>query len=130
VTEEGDLLIFRLRRILAELRHLEADVAEMRGEMAGRIQFASLPYMRTRVLPQAIASLNSQHPNIQVSMADGPFEVLFAGVQSGEIDFILSGLNAEYHHRDFDTRVIGRDRLVAVARADHPLSSRKNLDLA
>src|SRR5690606_14696816 len=31
---------------------------------------------------------------------------------------------------DFDTRVIGRDRLVAVARADHPLSSRKNLDLA
>ena len=130
VTEAGDLLIFRLRRVLAELRHLEADVAQLRGEMAGHIQFAALPSLRTRVLPQAIAALNSKHPNVQVSMVDAPFEVLFAGVHSGEIDFILTGLKPDYHHREFDIRVIGRDRLVAVARADHPLSRRRNIDVA
>lgn len=129
VTEPGDLLIFRLRRVLAELRHLEADVAQLRGEMAGRIQFAALPSLRTRVLPQAIAALNSKHPNVQVSMIDAPFEILFAGVHSGEIDFILTGLNADYHHRDFDIRVIGQDRLVVVARAGHPLSGQSNIDV-
>ncbi len=129
VTEPGDLLIFRLRRVLAELRHLEADVAQLRGEMAGHIQFAALPSLRTRVLPQAIAALNSRHPNVQVSMIDAPFEILFAGVHSGEIDFILTGLNGDYHHRDFDIRIIGRDRLVVVARAGHPLSGRRNIDV-
>src|SRR5690606_37511438 len=129
VTEPGDLLIFRLRRVLAELRHLEADVAQLRGEMAGHVQFAALPSLRTRVLPQAIAALNSRHPNVQVSMIDATFEILFAGVHSGEIDFILTGLNADYHHRDFDIRVIGQDRLVVVARAGHPLTGQSNIDV-
>lgn len=129
VTEAGDLLIFRLRRVLAELRHLEADLAQLRGEMVGRIQFAALPSSRTRILPQAIATLSSAHPNVQVSMVDAPFEILFAGVQSGEIDFILTGLSADYLVRDLDVRVIGRDRLVVVARAGHPLSSQRCINI-
>ncbi|RII83606.1 hypothetical protein CJO09_08470 [Neopusillimonas maritima] len=130
VTEAGELLIFRLRRVLAELRHLEADIAQLRGEIAGKIQFAALPSLRTRVLPKAISTLSSRHPDVQVSMVDAPFEVLFAGVQSGEIDFILTGLSADYFHRDFRIRVIGRDRLVVVARADHPLTHHDFIDPA
>lgn len=130
VTETGELLIFRLRRVLAELRHLEADIAQLRGEIAGKIRFAALPSLRTRVLPKAISTLSSRHPNVQVSMVDAPFEVLFAGVQSGEIDFILTGLSADYFHRDFQIRVIGRDRLVVVARADHPLANQTHIDAA
>ncbi|OVZ63927.1 hypothetical protein CDO46_09815 [Pigmentiphaga sp. NML030171] len=130
VTEAGELLLFRVRRVLAELRHLEADIAQQRGEMAGRVMFAALPSMRTRVLPQAIAALVGKHPNVQISMVDAPFEILFAGVHSGEIDFILTGLNANYSHRDFLIRVIGRDRLVVVARAGHPLCARERVEIA
>lgn len=129
VTEAGELLLFRVRRVLAELRHLEADIAQQRGEITGRVMFAALPSMRTRVLPQAIAALVERHPNVQISMVDGPFEILFAGVHSGEIDFILTGLNANYSHRDFVIRVIGSDRLVVVVRAGHPLCGRKRIEI-
>lgn len=130
VTEAGDLLLFRVRRILSELRHLEADIAQQGGEVAGRLKFAALPSWRTCILPQAIAALISNHPNVQVSMVDAPFEVLFAGVQSGEIDFILTGLGGDYSHRDFRVRVIGRDSLVAVVRAGHPLCKQERVDIA
>jgi len=130
ITEAGDLLLFHVQRVLAELRHLEVDIAQHRGEMSGHLRFAALPALRTRVLPQAIATLIGKHPNIQVSMVDAPFEILFEGVRSGEIDFILTGLSAEYAHRDFQVRVIGRDRLVAVVRAGHPLSAKDRVEIA
>ena len=130
ITEAGDLLLFHVQRVLAELRHLEVDIAQHRGEMAGHLRFAALPALRTRVLPQAIATLIGKHPNIQVSMVDAPFEILFEGVRSGEIDFILTGLSAEYAHRDFQVRVIGRDRLVAVVRAGHPLCAKDTVEIA
>lgn len=62
-------------------------------------------------------------------MADGPFEILYAGVHSGEIDFILTGLGANYSHRDLRIRVIGRDRLVVVVRAGHPLCTRDRISI-
>src|SRR5690606_24650163 len=130
VTEAGSVLIFRIRRVLAELRHLEADIAQQRGDMAGRVKFAALPSLRTRILPQAMAALIQNHPNVQLSMVDAPFEVLFAGVRSGEIDFILTGLGPQYYHRDFQVRVIGQDRLVAVARAGHPLANKERVEIA
>ncbi len=126
-TEVGELLLFRVRRVLTELRHLEADILRLRGVVAGRVALAALPSSRTLLLPQAIARLVTRHPQIQVSVVDAPFEILFSDVQSGEIDFILTGISPEYRHKDFRIEVIGHDRLVVVARAGHPLVGRAGL---
>ncbi len=127
VTEAGELLLFRVRRVLTELRYLEADILRLRGVVAGRVALAALPSSRTLLLPQAIARLVTRHPQVQVSVVDAPFEILFSGVQSGEIDFILTGISPEYRHKDFRIEVIGHDRLVVVARAGHPLAGRRDV---
>ena len=129
VTEVGEMLLFRIRRALAELRHLEGDVAQCRGETAGRLKIAALPSSRTLLLPQAIARLVDRYPRIQVSVVDAPFQILFADMQSGEIDFILTGIGPEYLHKDFSVQTFGRDRLVVVARKDHPLTLKARVRL-
>lgn len=130
VTEAGELLLFRVRRVLSELRHLEADIAQMRGEAAGRVAFAALPSSRTLLLPEAMARLTAAYPHIQISVVDAPFEILFADLHSGEIDFILTGIGPEYMHADFRVEVIGRDGLAVVVRAGHPLARRSHVTLS
>ncbi|MDB5897519.1 MAG: LysR family transcriptional regulator [Ramlibacter sp.] len=128
-TEAGEVLLFRVRRALSELRYLQADIALQRGQMAGQVRFAALPSARTLLLPRAIGELIDRHPGVQLAMVDAPFEVLFAGVQSGEIDFILTGISPEYIHRDLRVQVIGREGLGVVARAGHPLATRTHVDV-
>jgi LysR family transcriptional regulator of gallate degradation len=129
VTEAGELLLFRVRRALSELRYLQADIALQRGHMAGQVRFAALPSSRTLLLPRAMGALIDQHPSVQLAMVDAPFEVLFAGVQSGEIDFILTGISPEYIHRDLRIEVIAREGLCVVARAGHPLAERADVQV-
>lgn len=127
VTDFGERLIFRLRRVLAELDRLQVDVSQLRGEVAGRVTLAALPSSKTWLLPRAISRLVARHPQIQVSVVDAPFEELFAAVQSGEIDFILTGISPEYRHRELQVQEIGRDHLVVVARAGHPLAAKRRI---
>jgi LysR family transcriptional regulator of gallate degradation len=129
VTEAGEMLLFRIRRVLVELRHLESDVAQRRGETAGRLMIAALPSSRTMLLPKAIARLVGRYPKVQVSVIDAPFEILFADMQSGEIDFILTGISPEYLYKDFQVQAVGRDRLVVVAGKGHPLARKARVRL-
>lgn len=120
-TPMGDLLVFRLRRVLSELENLRADVGSLLGAISGRVTISVLPSSRTSLMPQAIANFVGRHPGVQVSVLDAPFDVLFAGLQSGEIDFIYTGIGADYRHRDLRVDPVSRERLIVVARTGHPL---------
>lgn len=127
VTDFGERLVFRLRRVMSELERLQVDVSQLRGEVAGRVTLAALPSSKTWLLPRAISQLVARHPNIQVSVVDAPFEELFAAVQLGEIDFILTGISPEYRHRELRVHELTVDRLVVVARAGHPLAGKRHI---
>lgn len=126
-TPAGELLVFRLRRVLSEIDHLRADVGGLLGAVSGRVTLSMLPSSRTWLMPQAIANFVGRHPGVQVSVIDAPFDVLFAGLQSGEIDFIYTGIGPEYRHRDLRVEPVSQDRLVVVARAGHPLARQAKL---
>ncbi|WP_171019873.1 LysR family transcriptional regulator [Hydrogenophaga sp. 2FB] len=126
-TPAGELLVFRLRRVLSEIGHLRADVGSLLGDVSGRVTMSMLPSSRTWLMPQAIANVVGRHPGVQVSVVDAPFDVLFAGLQSGEIDFIYTGIGPEYRHRDLRVEPVSQDRLVVVARAGHPLARKAKL---
>ncbi len=127
-TPAGELLVFRLRRVRSEIEHLRADVGGLLGAVSGRVTISVLPSSRTWLMPRAIANFVGRHPGVQVSVMDAPFDVLFAGLQSGEIDFIYTGIGPEYRHRDLRVEPVSQDRLVVVARAGHPLQRKAKLE--
>ncbi len=127
VTDFGERLIFRLRRALSEIQRLQVDLSQLRGELAGRVTLAALPSSKTSLLPHAIARVVARHPQVQVSVVDAPYEELFAAVQSGEIDFILTSISPEYRRKELRVQVLGKDRLAVVARAGHPLAGRRGI---
>ncbi|NYT67452.1 LysR family transcriptional regulator [Pusillimonas noertemannii] len=139
--EAGHILLVRAKRALAELRHVEADIAALSGKTQGIVNIGSHPLSRTVLLPTAIARVLEAHPNLCVSIVPGSTEVLRAGLRTGDLDFILGTLRQDEVHEghtpgsgvgpqpaerddaaDLDHIPLLTDRMSLFVRAGHPLT--------
>ena len=126
-TDAGALLAFHFKRVLAELRHLAPDIAALQGTLLGTVNVGALPLGRTLVLPSAIAAVLALHPGLRVTTVESPYEVLAAGLRSGEIDFILGALRPPQDAKDLQQEALFEDRISVIARAGHPLLRKRRI---
>jgi LysR family transcriptional regulator of gallate degradation len=127
-TDAGARWAVRFERVLAELRHIEADLAALKGVLQGVVTIGALPLARTLLLPAAIGQLVARHPNLQVRSLESPYEQLCAGLRSGRIDFILGALRPEAG-AGLVTSGLFEDATVLLAGPGHPLAQRTELAL-
>ena len=121
-TEVGQLLAFRVKRALAELRHVETDIAALLGTTQGRVVIGALPLGRTSILPRAISDVLARHPRLRFSTLESPFDKLAAELRAGDIDFILGALRPPDYAHDLTGEPLLTDRMAVVVRAGHPLT--------
>ncbi|MDB5729580.1 MAG: LysR family transcriptional regulator, partial [Noviherbaspirillum sp.] len=76
LTEAGEVLFFRTRRALAELRHVTAELSALGGTVEGRVIVGVLPLGRSYILPRAIARAIAAHPKLRISTIEGSFDPL------------------------------------------------------
>jgi LysR family transcriptional regulator of gallate degradation len=127
-TDAGARWVLRFERVLAELRHIEADIAALNGVIKGVVTVGALPLGRTLVLPQAVAALLARHPSLQVRSLESPYEELHAGLLSGKIDFILGALRSRATS-ELAVESLFQEQIALIARAGHPLASMKRIRL-
>jgi LysR family transcriptional regulator of gallate degradation len=127
-TPAGETVAFCFKRVLAELRHIEPDIAARDGTLQGSIQVGALPLGRTHILPLAIAALLARHPRLQVATVESPYDVLATALRSGEIDFILGALRETPDADDLQQEALFEDRMSLIARAGHPLCAGRRID--
>lgn len=120
-TRAGLDILFPIRRALNELRHLDADIAALRGALQGRVQVGALPLGRTRILPEAIARLTAAHPGVHVATHESPFDPLATELRAGDLDFIFGALRPAQYASDLQGEPLLTEKLVLLARKDHPL---------
>jgi LysR family transcriptional regulator of gallate degradation len=123
-TDAGVRLISRGRRIVAELRHMQSDIAAISGSLQGHIAIGSLPLGRTHLLPAAIAAALRRFPNIRVTTVESPYDSLVAGLRDGDIDFIVGALRPDDRTAELITECLFADRLGIIVRCGHPLAGR------
>ncbi len=124
LTEKGELLFFRVKRALLELRQVETDLAALQGTTKGRVVVGALPLGRTTILPKAIAGVLGKHPQLQIATLEGPYDSLAAKLRAGDIDFIFGALRPADQVRDFRGEPLLNDSMSVVVRAGHPLAQR------
>ena len=125
--EPGMALALRLKRALAETRHAIADIAALRGVTQGTVTVGALPLGRTRLLPESIAGVVSQHPGLRVATIEGSFETLAASLRAGDLDFVLGALRPADYASDLSGTPLADDALAIVARREHPWAQRKRI---
>jgi LysR family transcriptional regulator of gallate degradation len=128
-TEAGAAVVFRFRRCLAELRHIDSDVAALGGTVQGTVKIGALPLGRTRILPRCIATVLAQYPLLSIETFESPYELLAAQLRSGDIDFIFGALRPPHEAVELSQYTLFDDYVSVIGRAGHPLAIKKGLSL-
>lgn len=128
-TEPGVALLFRVKRALMELRHVEAELGAIKGATEGKVVIGALPLGRTQILPNAILAVLSRHPLLRIETIEAPFDTLANRLRAGDIDFIFGALRPADYARDLKGEPLLNDSMSIVVRNGHPLGRRKNLGL-
>jgi DNA-binding transcriptional LysR family regulator len=71
ITEAGQAIAARARRILAELDGAHADVEELRGVLRGRIWIGALLPAGGFDVPELLARFSRSHPGVEVGLREG-----------------------------------------------------------
>lgn len=111
------------RLSFAEFDQIEAELAEYDGREVGRIVIGALPLSRSALLPEALARFRAQRPTQLVTVLDGPYSEMLAGLRRGDLDVIIGALRAPLPIEDVIQEPLFSDRLGIVARPGHPLAA-------
>lgn len=114
-------LVQAAKLAFAELEQAEAELGERLGREVGRIVVGAMPLARSYILPRALSRFREQRPLLPVSIVDGPYDALLAGLRRGETDFLIGALRDPLPIEDVEQRPLFTDTLVLLAGAGHPL---------
>ncbi|OWT67980.1 MULTISPECIES: LysR family transcriptional regulator [unclassified Achromobacter] len=128
-TAVGERWVVHFKRVLAELRNIQADVAALQGVLEGIVTVGALPLIRTMVLPAAIAGVLARHPKLRIRTLESPYGDLCAGLLSADVDFIVGALRP-LQDSALTTEVLLHEDIVLIARAGHPLARKRSVTLA
>lgn len=124
LTEAGEALLERARRILREHDAAVAEIAELAGAERGRLRVGSASAMVSAdPLPQILKELCERHPQADISIVSGTSEALVRQILAGDLDLAFVSLPVEA--RGIQTEVLSRDELIAIASPRHRLAKQR-----
>lgn len=113
--------VYPVRRALNALRHMDAELAALHGQVQGAVTIGALPLGRTRILPQAITGLLAEHPQVRIATHESPFEWLASELRAGDVDFILGALRPSDYASDLHNEPLLTEEMVVLGQRGHPL---------
>ena len=129
LTEAGEMLINRARRIIREHSAALAEIAEIAGAEHGRLRIgAASATFATTQLPLILERLKARFPNAQVTVASGTSSALVDKILHGELDVAFVSLPVETSN--IQTDLLFSDEIVAIASPQHSLAKEKYISAA
>lgn len=129
LTEAGEHLLQRARRILREHDAAIAEIAELAGAEYGRLRIGSASAMfATAQLPTILERLKEKFPNAEITVSSGTSQALVDKMMHGDIDIAFVSLPVETPN--IQTDLLFSDEIVAIAHPKHPLANEKFISAA
>jgi len=126
ITEAGQALLGRARKILNEHDGAICEVAEIAGGEFGRLRVGTASgTFATNQLPSIILTLQKSRPNIDITVHSGTSHELVDRIMHGEVDIAFVSLPVE--NLNITTETLFTDELVAIAHPDHPLANERQI---
>ena len=127
LTEEGEVVVARARRIAGELDALVADVASLRSDVSGAVHLGVIGTTGRWLLPPLLATMGERHPGVRTSVLEGNTTALLPSLLSGRLDLAL--LNLPVDDPDIEVTLLFEEDLILVAPTGHPLASRDEVSI-
>ncbi len=121
LTEEGQAVVARTRRVLAELDAMVADVAACRDEVTGAVRIGIIGTTARWLVPELMDAARLRHPGLQLIAVEGTTSGLEPRLASGQLDLAI--LHLPVTGKDLVTRQLFAEDLMLVVPEGHPLAA-------
>jgi DNA-binding transcriptional LysR family regulator len=120
LTEEGEVVVSRARRMIAELDAMVADVVAMRHEVRGRVRLGMIGTTGRWLVPRLFDAVRARHPQIRLTVTDGTNTTLESQLASGQLD--VAAVTLPVHSDELTTTPLFEEDLVLVVPTGHALT--------
>src|SRR3974390_2955934 len=127
LTEEGQAVVERGRRVAAELEAVVADVAALRDEVVGTARIGMIGTTARWLAPLLIDGMAVTHPEVRLVIGDGTSATLEPRLSSGSLDAAV--VNIPMNNPDLAERPLFDEDLVLVIPSTHPLAGQAKVSL-
>ena len=128
LTEAGEMVVARARRVQTELDALAADVASSLGEISGQVRFGVIGTTGRWLVPALLDALGEQHPKVRLVTIDATTTSLIPQLSAGHLD--LAVVNLPVADPDVEVDLLFEEEHVVLVPVDHELAHHDAFDLS
>ncbi len=130
VTDAGEVLVGRARRILAELDAAHTELQALRGLTTGHVSVGAMHTMGPVDLSLVLALFHSRHPAVELTVREESSEDLAEMLRVDELDLAFLSVTERIESHGLGLHQLLREELVVIVAPEHPLGKRRRVRMA
>jgi DNA-binding transcriptional LysR family regulator len=130
LTDAGELLVLRARRILAELEAAATELQALSGMDAGHVTIGAMHTMGPVDLSLALALFSERHPNVLFTVREHSSEEMAEMLRVDELDLAFLSVTERIESRGLGLHQLVSEELVVLLPRSHRLGQRKQVRMA
>jgi LysR family transcriptional activator of glutamate synthase operon len=130
MTDAGELLVARARRILAEVDAAQTEMQALRGIHTGRVTVGAIHTMGPVDVSLALAIFHERHPGVELTVREHSSEELAEMLRVDELDLAFLSVTERIESHGLGLQQLVSEELVAIVPCDHPLARRRRVRMA
>lgn len=130
LTDAGELLVARARRILAEVDAAQAEMQGLRGIQTGHVTVGAMHTMGPVDLSLALALFHERHPGVELTVREQSSEELAEMLRVDELDLAFLSVTERIESHGLGLQQLVSEELVAILPKRHHLGKRRRIRMA
>lgn len=125
LTEEGEAVVARARRIRAETDAIALDMAAMRDDISGVTRLGTIDSTARWLIPIVLPALEAKYPDIRLEVLTATTTSLLPQVIAGDLHSAV--VNLPLHDSEIRAEELFAEDRLLIAPPDHPLARKSSV---
>jgi LysR family transcriptional activator of glutamate synthase operon len=130
ITDAGEMLVGRARRILAEVDAARAELQGLRGVQTGHVTVGAMHTMGPVDVSLALAIFHQRHPAVELTVREQSSEELAEMLRDDELDLAFLSVTERIESHGLGLQQLVSEELVVILPRGHRLAQRRRLRMA
>jgi DNA-binding transcriptional LysR family regulator len=130
LTEAGQLLVVRARRILAELDSAHSELEALRGIDRGHVTIGAIHTMGPIDLSLALTEFHSRYPQVALSVREHTSDECAELLRIDEVDLAFLSVTERVESHELGLHQLISEELLVLLPIDHPLAQHDEIRMA
>jgi DNA-binding transcriptional LysR family regulator len=128
LTDEGQIVVDRARRVQAEIDAIQADLASRGDQVSGEVRLGVISSTARWLMPQLLSALKARHPLVRMIVVEASTSSLVPQLLAGRLDAAV--VNMPVDDPDVEAVSLFAEDMIVLASNRHPVAGRDQVTLA